>query len=71
MEHWARHKNIIEFASGEYIIFVDSDDYLPDTDIFDQYVHAAEQTDADIVVSNYARLWDGKLLSKLCSEKIR
>lgn len=58
----ARNRGM-EFASGEYIIFVDSDDYLPDTDIFDQYVHAAEQTDADIVVSNYARLWDGKLLS--------
>lgn len=35
----------MEFASGEYIIFVDSDDYLPNTDIFDNmYMLLSRQT---------------------------
>ena len=31
-------------------------------DIFCKYINLAEQTDADIVVSNYARLWKDKIL---------
>lgn len=52
----------MEQASGEYILFVDADDYLPDNGIIEKYVKAAGQTEADIVISNYARLWDGKML---------
>ena len=31
-----------------------------------RYVRMAEQTDADIVVANYARLWNGKITA--CSQ---
>lgn len=53
----------LEAAQGEYVIFVDADDYIPDKDVFYKYISIAENINADIVVSNYARLWNGKLLS--------
>ena len=49
-------------AKGDYIVFADADDYLPDVDIFRKYISMAEQTGADIVVSNYARLWENRVL---------
>lgn len=52
----------LEAAVGEYILFVDSDDYLPDKDILRKYVDAADQTGADLIVSNYARLWGKNVL---------
>ena len=52
----------LKLAKGDYIVFADADDYLPDKDIFCKYINLAEQTDADIVVSNYARLWKDKIL---------
>ena len=48
----------LEAAQGEYIVFVDSDDYIPDEDVVYQYISITESINADIVVSNYARLWD-------------
>ena len=50
-------------AAGEYIVFVDADDYLPDQDVFQRYINIAEQIETDIIVSNYVRLWNGKILS--------
>ena len=52
----------LEQAAGEYILFVDADDYLPDTGILENYVKAAEQTGVDVVISNYARLWEERVL---------
>ena len=52
----------MEQAAGEYILFVDADDYLPDTGILEKYVKAADQTEVDVVVSNYARLWEERIL---------
>lgn len=52
----------LEAAQGEYIVFVDSDDYIPDEDVFYQYISITESINADIVVSNYARLWKDKIL---------
>ena len=52
----------LEQAAGEYILFVDADDYLPDTGILEKYVKAAEQTGVDVVISNYARLWEERVL---------
>lgn len=56
----------LEKAQGEYVLFLDSDDYLPDASVMQRYVRMAEQTDADIVVANYARLWNGK--NAACSQ---
>ena len=52
----------LQAAKGEYILFLDSDDYLPDELVFDRYVNIAEQTDTDILVSNYVRLWKARIL---------
>ena len=52
----------LKLAKVDYIVFADADDYLPDKEIFCKYINLAEQTDADIVVSNYARLWKDKIL---------
>lgn len=57
----ARNRGV-EMACGEYILFMDADDYLPDENVFQRYINIAEKIDTDIIVSNYARLWDGKLL---------
>ena len=49
-------------AMAEYIMFVDADDLLPDGEVFERFYHRAIESKADIVVSNYMRLWKGKLL---------
>ncbi len=49
-------------AEGTYIMFVDGDDYLPDKKIMSKFVNIAEQTASDVVICNYARLWNGKIL---------
>ena len=57
----ARNRGM-RLAKGDYIIFADADDYFPDAEIFRKYVSLGEQTNADIIVSNYARLWEEKIL---------
>lgn len=52
----------LSHAHGEYILFVDADDHLPEQTVFDHFLSIAAKTKADIVVSNYARLWNGNLL---------
>ena len=49
-------------AKGEYVLFLDADDYLPDARVFERYINVARQTDADIFVSNYVRLWNKRIL---------
>ena len=49
-------------AEGEYIVFIDADDYLPDKSVFQRYMNIAKQIRADIIVSNYVRLWNGNIL---------
>lgn len=58
---YARNSGL-ENAQGEYILFIDADDYLPDEKVFQRYINIAEKINSDIIVSNYARLWNGKLL---------
>lgn len=47
-------------ALGEYIMFVDSDDYFPDDNVICGMVSAAERTGADIICGNYCRLIDDR-----------
>ena len=49
-------------AAGEYIVFIDADDHLPDQDVFQRYINITKQIETDIIVSNYVRLWNGKIL---------
>ena len=58
----ARNRGMEE-AEGEYIIFLDADDYLKNPDIIKKWINALEKENADIVIGNYERLWDGKLLT--------
>lgn len=59
----ARNRGM-RLAKGDYIIFADADDYFSDAEIFRKYVSLGEQTNADIIVSNYARLWEEKILQR-------
>ena len=52
----------LQMAQGDYIVFVDSDDYLKDENILADMEYQLETAGADIVVGNYMRLWNGKIL---------
>lgn len=55
----------ISLAKGEYIFFVDQDDYLKD-DYLERFMDAAEQTNANVVVGGYYRVdSSGKEVSRL------
>lgn len=53
----------MKHTKGEYIFFADADDYLAEATIFSDFMKVAESTNVDIVVCNYKRLWNGKLLT--------
>ena len=57
----ARNKGLCE-ATTDYIMFVDADDCLADTQILSRLFTKAQKTGADIVVSNYMRLWKERKL---------
>jgi len=48
--------NGIEVASGKYIIFVDSDDYV-DSELCKKALECAEKTDSDLVIYDYISFW--------------
>ncbi len=50
----------MEIARGEYIAFVDSDDYV-DPQLYEDALAAAERTGADLVVWNYRKAYDHEL----------
>lgn len=52
----------IKHANGDYILFVDADDYFAKEDIIEHFLKAAIESDSDITVCNYSRLWKGKIL---------
>lgn len=41
----------IKLATGEYVIFVDADDYIPE-DAYEKMYHCAKENDADIVLAD-------------------
>ena len=43
----------LKMARGEYILFVDADDFLPDSNVLERLVTTIQLTKADIVVGNY------------------
>lgn len=50
----------MEIARGEYISFIDSDDYI-DPELFADAVATAERTNAELVVWNYRKAYDDEL----------
>lgn len=56
----ASARNIgIDFCSGSYVLFLDSDDILLETALEDMY-NAAIEKDADLVIGNYNYLYEDK-----------
>lgn len=51
----------ISKAKGDYILFIDSDDYI-NTDYVSTYIKAATEDDIDIVIGSYNRDIDGKIM---------
>lgn len=52
----------IDLASGEYIMFIDNDDYIKE-DYLMHYVTKIEEDESDVVIGNYQRVLDnGKVL---------
>lgn len=56
--------NGMEKATGDYIMFIDNDDFI-DKDYIKTYVDAAIENDCDIVISGYRRVSDEKTLFKV------
>lgn len=52
-------KNGIDNSSGEWLIFVDSDDYIPNDAVFQLY-NSAIENDAEIVVGEHTRVYKNK-----------
>lgn len=53
----------IQMASGEYIAFIDQDDYILPT-YLEEYMGKVEETDAEIVVGGYKRISDEGVVSR-------
>lgn len=49
-------------ARGEYLMFMDADDFLPNQSVMNRLLKLAEDTEADIAIGNYERLWNGQRL---------
>lgn len=52
-----------KYANGEYIIFLDADDWFEPT-MLDEMFQAAEQNEADVVLCGMSQFGDGQLESK-------
>lgn len=52
----------LQQAQGQFVVFADADDYLPQPDVLSRMVEKLEADDADLVVGDYFRLWNGRLL---------
>ena len=54
----------IQMAQGEYVSFVDQDDYLLPT-YYEEYMQKVEETNAEIVVGGYQRISDDGKVSRI------
>lgn len=59
----------LELASGEYVLFVDNDDYVR-PDYIETYVDALNENDVDIIVGGYTRDVDGNLSPHYPSDSV-
>mgnify|MGYP002518695365 CR=1 FL=1 len=57
----ARNRGMQE-ARGDRLMFLDADDYLADPETIERLACKMDKTGAAIVVGNYARLWNGRIL---------
>lgn len=62
-------EHALKHASGDYILFVDSDDYVKN-DYIERYVSALDGDSADIVVGGYIRDVSGKLTEHKMSDSV-
>lgn len=51
--------NGLKKATGDYILFVDSDDYISDNNIFKKFVKILEESNYDFIYTSYCRFEDG------------
>ena len=58
----ARNKGV-ELAKGEYILFVDSDDYI-DKEMCGKLYNSAVSNDADMVIFDYFRVFDNNIIKQ-------
>lgn len=54
----------LRYATGDYVSFIDSDDYL-DADFYETLLHAF-RLDTDVVQIGYRRVLDSRVLSEQC-----
>ncbi|MCD7836163.1 MAG: glycosyltransferase [Lachnospiraceae bacterium] len=52
----------LEAAEGKYIMFVDSDDYLPDEEVIARLYTTLKKNGSDISIGNYLRDMNGKIV---------
>ena len=53
----------LEQASGEYVAFVDSDDYI-DLNMYENLYDSARKNKADLVICDYSNIKNGKILNE-------
>lgn len=56
--------NALEKATGEYIMFIDNDDFI-DNDYIQTHVKEIQKNDYDVIISGYKRVSDEKILFKV------
>ena len=43
-------------ANGKYIVFIDSDDFISDSNIIEKFVEILEKDKSDFIYTSYSRL---------------
>ena len=47
----------LEIAKGEYIVFIDSDDYVSDSFIYEMVEEMEKSVETDLIITSYYNLW--------------